>query len=182
MSVLINGKEYEIKPYADLTGANLRRADLRGKYLRGADLTGADLRGADLRGADLTGANLTGADFSGAYLSGTNLSNTVGLPPTRIEELVGWKKCRDGVLVKLRAYDVVVPYGNTPHGKIRCARATVLEVIGASVGYSTTDAKGPEILYEVGSAVEPDGFDPDPRVTCSHGIHLYMMKEAAQIH
>ena len=47
--MLINGLEFEIKPFADL---------------RGADLSGANLRGANLSGADLRGANLWGANLS----------------------------------------------------------------------------------------------------------------------
>jgi len=58
----ING--YEIKPLANLRGADLRGADLRGADLRGANLCGADLYGADLRDADLYGADLYGANLS----------------------------------------------------------------------------------------------------------------------
>jgi hypothetical protein len=70
----INGKEVEIKPLADLSGANLSSADLSG-----ADLYGANLSGADLSGADLYGANLSGADLSGADLYGANLSGAKGV-------------------------------------------------------------------------------------------------------
>ena len=51
----------DIRPYADLAGANLHRADLAG-----ANLHRANLHGANLRNAKLFGANLAGADFSGA--------------------------------------------------------------------------------------------------------------------
>ena len=92
--------DHEIKPFADLRGANLRRADLWGADLRGADLRGADLRGAnledaDLRGADLRGAdlrranlrraNLRGADLWGADLRNANLRNAV-LPASYADE------------------------------------------------------------------------------------------------
>ena len=79
----VNG--YEIKPYADLYGANLIGADLYGANLSGANLyganlIGANLRGVNLRGADLRGANLRGADLRGANLSGANLygANLIG--------------------------------------------------------------------------------------------------------
>jgi uncharacterized protein YjbI with pentapeptide repeats len=52
---------YEIKPFANLRGADLCGADLCGANLRCADLSGANLRGADLSGANLRGADL---DFS----------------------------------------------------------------------------------------------------------------------
>jgi hypothetical protein len=58
---------------ADLSGATLRGANLGGATLRGADLHGAYLRMADLHGADLGGAYLSGADLSGAYLRGATL-------------------------------------------------------------------------------------------------------------
>jgi hypothetical protein len=59
---------------ADLSGADLCGADLRGANLRSADLRSADLRSADLRNANLHGADLCGADLSGADLSGADLS------------------------------------------------------------------------------------------------------------
>ena len=59
----VNGGVYEIKPEANLEGA-----DLRGAYLEGADLTGANLEGADLRGAYLSEADLTRADLSKALI------------------------------------------------------------------------------------------------------------------
>ena len=52
----ING--YEIKPGANLWGANLEGADLWGANLRNAYLEGANLEGADLEGADVTGTIL----------------------------------------------------------------------------------------------------------------------------
>jgi hypothetical protein len=72
----ING--YEIKPGADLSGANLRYADLRYADLSGANLyyanlSGADLSGAILRRVNLSDAYLSGADLSGAILSGADL-------------------------------------------------------------------------------------------------------------
>jgi hypothetical protein len=79
--VIVNG--YEIKPKANLCGANFRGADLRRASLyeanlswanlRGADLRRANLREADLRGANLRGANLCGASFYEANLCGANL-------------------------------------------------------------------------------------------------------------
>ncbi|QLC51103.1 pentapeptide repeat-containing protein [Methanolobus zinderi] len=65
--------EYEIKPRADLRGADLREADLRGADLKEADLRGADLRVADLREANLKGANLRGADLRVADLRKASL-------------------------------------------------------------------------------------------------------------
>ena len=59
----INGKDYDIKPFANLRGADLSYANLIG-----ADLSGADLIGADLHGADLSGANLCSADLRCADL------------------------------------------------------------------------------------------------------------------
>ena len=70
----VNG--YEIKPEADLRGANLRRTDLSRANLRRADLRRADLSGAYLYGADLSETNLTGADLSRADLHEADLSET----------------------------------------------------------------------------------------------------------
>lgn len=57
----VNG--YEIKPEADLRGANLSGADLRGANLHLADLSGANLCRANLHLVNLRGADLRGADL-----------------------------------------------------------------------------------------------------------------------
>lgn len=56
----INGVQYDIKPGANLAGANLS----------GANLTNVDLSGADLTGANLNNATLTGAKFGCITVSG----------------------------------------------------------------------------------------------------------------
>ena len=58
MKQWINGVEHDIKPDANLRGADLRGANLVGAHLVGADLVGANLRGANLVGAKLAGAIL----------------------------------------------------------------------------------------------------------------------------
>jgi hypothetical protein len=73
------GKRFNYKELANLSGANLFGADLSEADLSGADLSKADLSGANLSGAnlswaDLFVANLSGANLSGAKLSGANLS------------------------------------------------------------------------------------------------------------
>ena len=77
--MLINGVELEIKPYSDLSvanlfRANLSRADLSMANLYWANLFRADLSGANLSRADLSMANLYWANLSRAYLSWANLS------------------------------------------------------------------------------------------------------------
>ena len=67
----VNG--YEIKPFADLRGADLRGANLYGAYLQDANLYGAYLQDANLRGAYLYGANLRGAYLQDANLYCANL-------------------------------------------------------------------------------------------------------------
>lgn len=79
-----------IKPFANLEGADLRGADLTRVNLEGANLVGANLvwaklwaanlvdanlRGANLRGTDLRGANLKGADLGKTCLDSNNIPN-----------------------------------------------------------------------------------------------------------
>jgi len=69
----------EIKPYANLSGANfgfanLNKATLRGANLSCADLSYTDLSRVDLSDANLRGANLSRVDLSDANLRGANLS------------------------------------------------------------------------------------------------------------
>ena len=69
----------DIKPGADLSGANLYLARLGGRDLTNVNLTGANLYAAMMSDANLTNANLTnanlwGVDFTDADLRGADLS------------------------------------------------------------------------------------------------------------
>ncbi len=137
------------------TGA---RANLSDAYLRGAYL-----RGADLRDADLSGAN--GADLA--------IAMTRILPDG---DLVGWKKCRDGVIVKLRIPDEA-KRSHAFGRKCRAEFADVLEVIGAEVGISSHDGK---TEYRTGQRVTPDSFDDNWMEECSHGVHFFITRLEAE--
>jgi hypothetical protein len=169
---------------ADLGGANLSGANLSGAYLGGAYLGGAYLGGADLGGANLGDADLGGADLSGAYLGGANLSGAEGaetaIAQTRIlpeGTLIGWKKCRDGVLVKLS----IPEDAKRSHAfgrKCRAEFADVLEIIGADEAFSQHDSA---FVYRVGERVKPaNGWSDDWQDECAPGLHFFITKLEAE--
>ena len=168
---------------ADLSGADLRGAVLRGAVLRGADLSDADLRGAVLRGAVLRGAVLRGAVLSRAVLSGADLSGIKGgelaLASTEIVpregEVIGWKKCRSNVLVKVRV-PPTAKRSNATGRKCRAECVETLEVVGADVGVSLHDGK---TEYRVGATTTANGWGADRMVECDKGIHFWLTKEEA---
>jgi hypothetical protein len=175
---------------ANLSGANLSRANLSWADLFGANLSWADLSGANLFEANLSGANLSRANLSGANLSGANLSRANLfraknadhiIAATRIlpeGDLIGWKKCRGNVIVKLR----IPADARRSHAfgrKCRAEYADVLEVIGADRGISIHDRK---TEYVAGSRVVPDAFDENWQDECSSGVHFYITRTEAENH
>jgi len=188
---------------ANLSGAYLRGANLNGAYLSGANLRGAYLSGANLRdaylsGANLSGANLNGAYLSGAYLSGANLRDTnlsdanlrganlsgangaeLAIAMTRITPegaLIGWKKCKSNVIVKLR----IPEEAKRSHAfgrKCRAEFADVLEVFGADFGISQHDEK---TKYTAGRRVTPDSFSEDWMQECAPGVHFFLTRLEAE--
>jgi hypothetical protein len=185
------------RPYqlqgADLEGASLSGANLTGADLSGADLTGADLRGAwlwsidfshaDLTGADLTGADLTSADLRGSALVGAKLPELlVKLPPVG-ESFIGWKKVRDGIVLKLEIL------ANSPRTSTlvgRKCRAKSVKVVEAFnyFGHETRETKfkskyDPCFYYQLGEVAEVGDYDDDIRVECTRGIHFYMTRKEA---
>jgi hypothetical protein len=181
---------------ADLSGANLSRASLSGADLSGADLSGADLSGANLSGANLSRANLSGADLSGANLSRADLSGAdlfranlsgaknadLTIARTRIlpqGSIIGWKKCNNGVIVKLRIPEEA-KRSNAFGRKCRAEWVEVLEVIGGNgVGTSQYDCK---TQYTAGCVVRPDKWDDNWQEECASGIHFYITREEAEAH
>jgi hypothetical protein len=113
--------------------------------------------GLAVRWAVENNADLSGADLRGAYLSGAkNAEHTIAA--TRIlpdGDLIGWKKCRDGVLVKLRIPEAA-KRSHAFGRKCRCEYADVLEVIGADIGIAQHDGK---TEYRKGQRVSPYKWD-----------------------
>ena len=158
---------------ADLRNANLLDADLRGANLRGANLLGADLRGADLRDADLRGANLWGADLRDAKAE-LVAAQTLILPEG---DLIGWKQCRNNVLVKLQI-PINAKRSCATGRKCRAEFAHVLEIIGAESGKSQHDEN---FIYRVGETVRPaEPFCEDRWNECGSGIHFYITRIEAE--
>ena len=189
---------------ADLRRANLRSANLRSADLRSADLWSANLSGADLWSADLSDANLSNADLSNANLWSANLrnadlsdanlsnanlrsadlSNAIDIKFTLAQSSIlpetgpiwGWKKCKNGVLVKL----VVGNNAKRSHAtgrKCRAEHVKVLEVIGAEVGISQY---APDVQYRVGQIVRCDKWNEDRWTECGGGIHFFLTRIEAE--
>lgn len=79
------------------------------------------------------------ADLREADLRGTNLYGTEALTVITPEgSLIGWKKCRSDVIVKLRIPEEA-RRSNAAGRKCRAEFADVLEVIGGDVGISQHD-------------------------------------------
>ena len=199
-------KTIELERYPNLVGADLRRADLRRADLRwanlqGANLQGANLQGANLQGADLSRANLREADLRradlreadlrwailwGADLRGANLQGAINIPNyvsvttsiTPEGQFIGWKKCRDEIIVKLMV-GKNAKRSNSTGRKCRAEYVKVLEVIGGEVGVSLHDGK---TEYRVGRIVRCDKWENDRWVECGGGIHFYLTREEAEEH
>ena len=137
--------------------------------------SGANLCEADLSRADLSGADLSRADLSGAKID----YNHVAFQQTRIlpeGSLIGWKKCKNNIIVKLR----IPEEAKRSHAfgrKCRAEFADVLEIIGAETAVSNHDRK---TIYEVGKRVTPNSFDENWQKECSSGIHFFITRAEAE--
>lgn len=158
---------------ADLRGCNLHDADLHDADLRDADLRGANLYAADLHGVDLHGADLRGADLTEAKAADYAIAQTRILPEG---EIIGWKKCQNSVIVKLRIPEAA-KRSHAFGRKCRAEYADVLEIIGADVGVSVLDGK---TQYRVGERVVPDSFDDNWMEECSNGVHFFITRIEAE--
>ena len=159
---------------ADLSCANLSRADLFGANLSRADLSGANLYGANLSGANLSRADLSCANLSCANLSGANLPPYAVCP--EVGEFIAFKKLKDGIIARLLIPEDAVRTSSLAGRKCRASKVKVLSLSCGEVGFGLHD--GTE--YRVGAIVEPDSYDPDPRVECTHGIHFFITEREAR--
>ena len=150
------------------------------KSLYGANLNSANLGGANLSGANLSCANLRSADLNSANLGGAkNAELAIAMIQFIPEEgsFVGWKKCRDGVIVKLW----IGKTAKRSHGaarKCRASRVKVAEVFGAEEGVSMHDAS---VVYRKGEVVEPkNGWGENRWDVCAPGIHFFISRIEAE--
>ena len=157
--------------WAIKTRANLSRANLSRANLYGANLYGADLSGADLSGANLSRANLYGAKNAEHAIAQTRI-----LPEG---SLIGWKKCQDGVIVKLRIPEES-PRSHAFGRKCRAQFVEVLEVIGADEGLSSYD--NGKTVYRAGERIEAPNWSDDWQKECAGGVHFYITKLEAENH
>jgi uncharacterized protein YjbI with pentapeptide repeats len=165
---------------ANLSGANLSGANLRGADLSSANLSGANLSGADLRGADLSSADLRDADLSSAKTENVFINENTAFFAMQCPEegaFVGWKKCRNSVIVKL-----LVPAdarrSSATTRKCRAEFVEVLEVFGADFGASDYDNS---VIYRPGEKVSPkNGWDENRWAECSAGIHFFITRKEAE--
>jgi len=146
---------------ANLQSAYLQRAYLQGAYLQGAYLQGAYLRGADLQGAK--DADLT-------------------IARTRIlaeGDLIGWKKCRSGVIVQL-LIPLAARRSHAFGRKCRAEAAVVMATFPPNTRAESLHAEG--FCYEQGQTVRPDKWDEDWTNECGGGIHFYITRAEAEAH
>ena len=134
-----------------------------------------NLSGANLYGADLYGANLSGANLSGAKDAALAIAITRILPDG---DLIGWKKCDSGVIVKLKI-PAAAKRSHAFGRKCRAEFVSVLEVVGAKVGVSIHDSK---TTYAKGKTVTCDMWCEDYAQECAGGIHFYITRLEAENH
>ena len=178
--------------YANMSGAYMRGADMRGADMRGAYMSGTNMRCADMRCADMRGTNMSYANMSYANMSGTNMSyanmsgtnmngtNMRGVDRLRkgiklSEPIIGWKKCKNDVLVKLEIPRGAIVF-SINNNKCRTDKAKVLEIIGSDRAYSNHKF----FSYYVGDVIEIFNFNCEYNVECAKGIHFFKTREEAE--
>lgn len=169
--------------YANFRSANLVDANLRNANLSGANFYEADLCEANLEHADLSWANLSNTNLEGAYLVSASLESTTfdinekhRLGTILREPMIGYKKCRHGVIVTLEI----------PKGAIvfcingsKC-RTNKAKVVAISDGDTAISDYSPNFRYEVGQEMEIDDFNLMYNVECAEGIHFFRTREEAE--
>jgi hypothetical protein len=128
-------------------------------------------------GANLMGANLMGADLGGAK-NVNALEAARRLVPPENGEFEAWKRCANGVIVRLKI-PADAKRSSATTRKCRAECVDVLEVIGADVGVSIHDGV---TKYRVGERVTCDRWEADRWVECGGGIHFHLTRIEAENH
>ena len=147
-----------------------------------ANLRGANLYGADLRGANLHGANLYGANLREAKINDTVKNIYFPLACPEVGAFIGWKKCRNNMIVKLLIPEDARRSSATGR-KCRCDKAKVMEIENLDGTTANTkeaiSSHGATFRYVVGETVEVTDFDENRWNECAPGIHFFITREEA---
>jgi hypothetical protein len=167
---------------ADLTDARLDNIDFRKADLIKANLHHACLVYTDLRDADLRGADLTDAEFDLSNLKGAKLddSEKVRQGICLGKSIVGYKKCRRGLIVTLEIPKGAIVFGINK----KDYRTNVAKVINISDGFEKAlSYRNKKFVYRKGELVYPDIFDCQSSHETGGGIHFFKTwKEAEEYH
>lgn len=125
-----------------------------------------------LRQQGITLANLRRADLSGADLNYL----TIGIHNAPEGRLIGWKKCKNNVIVKL-SIPLKAKRSCATTRKFRAQYAKVLDVINSDVGHSSHDNS---FVYEKGKTVYCGDWDENRWNECSDGIHFFLTRKEAE--
>ena len=127
----------------------------------------------NLQSANLRSANLQYADLQYAKNKEIAEAITSVLPEGN---LVGWKKCRGDIIVK-----VLIPHrakrSNSTGRKCRAEYVKILQVFGGEVGISSYDEK---TFYRKGEIVKCNTWNDDRWTECGGGIHFFITRVEAE--
>ncbi len=140
-----------------------------------ADLSDADLSGADLSGADLRNANLEDILYDEKTASFALCCPEEG-------SFIGFKKCRDNLIVKLEI-PAEAKRSSATTRKCRCSEAKVVEIL-TKTGEKTRKRKAVSLkyrdfIYKVGETVKAEDFYNDRWAECAAGIHFFITFDEA---
>ena len=140
--------------------------------MRNANMCYADMSYANMRGVDMSGTNMNGVNMSYANVRGIDrLRKGIKLS----EPIIGWKKCKNNVLVKLEIPRGAIVF-SINNSKCRTDKAKVLEIIGGDRAYSNHKF----FSYYVGDIIEVFNFNCEYNVECAKGIHFFKTREEAE--
>ncbi len=166
---------------ANLSGADLRYANLSNTNLSSINFGGADLRRANLSYANLKNAYLRQTDLRHACLNGAKNIPGYVIASTNIlpdGDLVGWKKCKYGALVKL-----LIPAdarrSNATGRKCRAEYVKVLQILYAD-GNCAVGNYDDRTLYMVDQIVTCNKWNNNRWIECGGGIHFFITRYEAE--
>ena len=163
---------YADMSYADMRNTNMSYANMSYANIRSVDMRYANMRSVDMRYANMICVDMIGANMEGADMRGVDrLRKGIKLS----EPIIGWKKCKNNVLVKLEIPRGAIVF-SINNKKCRTDKAKVLEIIGADRAYSNYKF----FSYYVGDVIEVFNFNCEYNFECAEGIHFFRTRKEAE--
>jgi len=166
--------------YSNFSNSNFSDSNFNNSSFMCSNFNNSNFSNSNFSDSDFSNSNFSDSNFSNSDFSNSNFNYRIC---PQLGLFIGWKKCKNNLILKLEIQDSSIVSGGFINRKLRTNKVKVLEiqnVDGTTSNYSTAvSGYDTGFKYTLGETVEVENFKKDDKIDCDTGIHFFMTREEA---